>query len=152
MVNRRDAGDGSNETPSYVHLQLSWVSAIISIEIRTMLFDFFDPETVKSDLRGKVTFKKTKISAQTKRYRFTSDEIKHFFLHYLMSEVIKRQVTREARAGVGTETCGRWEVLNPSSRFPHVGKITCLFDPRVFLIPLIRTSNHNQHNQTCCDS
>lgn len=117
-----------------------------------MLFDFFDPETVKCDLRGKVTFKKTKISAQTKRYGFTSDEIKHVFLHYLMSEVIKRQVTREARAGIGTETCGRWEVQNPSSRFPHVGKITCLFDPRVFLIPLIRTSNHNQHNQTCCDS
>ena len=90
MVNRKDAGDGSDETPSYVHLQLSWVSAIISIEIWTMLFDFFDPETVKSNLRGKVTFKKTKISAQTKRYRFTSDEIKHVFLHYLMSEVIKK--------------------------------------------------------------
>lgn len=82
-----------------------------------MLFDFFDPEMVKSDLRGRVTFEKTKINAQTKRYRFTSDENKHFLLHrdYLMSEVIKRQVTRETRAGVKTKTCGRWEVLNPLS-------------------------------------
>lgn len=100
---------------TYVY-QPNCMSAKILIEIRTMLLYFFDPKMVKSDLRGNIISEKLKAIARTKRYRFTSDEIKHFFLTYLMSEVIK-QVTRD-RVGAGKAKCGRWEILNPLSVLP----------------------------------
>lgn len=139
---------------TYVY-QPNCVSAKILIEIRTMLLYFFDPKMVKSDLRGNVISEKPKVIARTKSYRFTSDEIKHFFSHLLD---VRGHKTSNARQG-GSRKSKVWEVgdsespIGPSSRFrPRKNQSTCLFDPRVFQIPLIHTSNHNQRNQTCCDS